>query len=204
MSIPENVVIAFVAGFFGLVPLMVQWATTRAQRRDRSTRLNNLRTELEFLERLSTVLEETATEDDSAKLQTKLRVQNAVSHLLDQYNALPKAVPFGGDVKRSITQRPLFSRILLLYQPKSALGWWLHTLFYVILLMFATLFILVSGHYSQGFAGFDLRVALWTVVELAPLWIMFSLTLLILQRLARRAELRDAVRSEDRYPPRGT
>jgi len=32
--------VAFVAGFFGLIPLMVQIVTTRTQRRDRMTRLN--------------------------------------------------------------------------------------------------------------------------------------------------------------------
>ena len=38
--------VAIVAGLFGLVPLMVQIATTRAQRRDRMSRLNQLRAEL--------------------------------------------------------------------------------------------------------------------------------------------------------------
>ena len=47
--------VALVAGLFGLVPLTVQIATTRAQRRDRMTRLNHLRAELELLEHLHTL-----------------------------------------------------------------------------------------------------------------------------------------------------
>jgi len=58
--------VAFVAGLFGLIPLMVQIASTRAQRRDRMTRLNHLRAELEFLEQLDTLQGKVNARDEAA------------------------------------------------------------------------------------------------------------------------------------------
>jgi len=62
----------FVAGLFGLIPLMVQIATSRAQRRDRIYRLNQLQAELELLERLHALQAEVSTRDEATKPQTDL------------------------------------------------------------------------------------------------------------------------------------
>ena len=78
-----EVVVALLAGLFGLAPIMLQVATARAQRKDKSTRLNNLRAELEFLERLGALHEQVVAGDDPARLQTKVKISDAASGLLD-------------------------------------------------------------------------------------------------------------------------
>ena len=85
--------VAFVAGLFGLIPLMVQIASTRAQRRDRMTRLNHLRAEQELLERLHTLQGKVSARDEAAKPQTKLVISDSLSKLLDQYNELAEIAP---------------------------------------------------------------------------------------------------------------
>jgi L-serine deaminase len=46
MRVPVELLVALVAGLFGLVPAMLQITATMLQRRDKATRLNNLRAEL--------------------------------------------------------------------------------------------------------------------------------------------------------------
>ena len=84
---------ALVVGLLGLVPVMVQWLTTKAERRDRRHRLNTLLAELEFLERASALQDKDRAEDNPEQLQRTLRVENAMRDLLDRYNELPKTVP---------------------------------------------------------------------------------------------------------------
>ena len=70
----------FVAGLFGLVPLMVQIATARAQRRDRMTRLNQLQAELEFLERLHALEGKVGAQDETAAPRTDLAMSEPCDH----------------------------------------------------------------------------------------------------------------------------
>src|SRR5215212_4409792 len=157
---------------------MVQWLTTKAQRRDRSSRLNTLLAELEFLERASALQEKDRAGDEPGQLQGTLRVENAIRDLLDRYNELPKTVPSvtapstGGAEQPSVEELSFFKRMLLLYTPDTKLGWVWHSLFYVFLL--ATLAFVVPDllrlQFSGLFGGF--------VLYFAPM--------LLFQRLARR------------------
>lgn len=70
-----------VAGMFGLIPLMVQIATTRAQRRDRMTRLNQLQAELELLERIHTLQGEVSATDEVTKPQADVVIRNSLTGL---------------------------------------------------------------------------------------------------------------------------
>src|SRR5215211_5140234 len=85
--------VTLVAGLFGLVPLIVQIATTRAQRRDRMTRLNQLRAELELLEHLHTLQGKVGTTDEAAKPQTNQVISDTLSKILEQYNNLSEIAP---------------------------------------------------------------------------------------------------------------
>src|SRR5215204_4388954 len=125
-------VASFVAGLFGLVPLMVQIASTRAQRRDRMTRLNHLRAELELLERLHTLEGKVSATDEAAKPRTSLVISDALSNLWDQYNQLSEIAPSTvvGGKEPSPRQLSFLRRVFLLYNPRTTLGWILHTLFY--------------------------------------------------------------------------
>jgi hypothetical protein len=124
---------ALVAGLFGLIPLMVQIVSTRAQRRDRMSRLNQLRAELELLERLHTLQGEVSATDEATKPQTNLVIRESLSNLVEQYNELSKMAASAGVGGRQPPPRPLptLRRAFLLYSPHTVEGWVLHTLFYV-------------------------------------------------------------------------
>lgn len=179
-----EVLVALLAGMFGLAPIMLQVATARAQRKDKTARPNHLRAELEFLERLGTLHEQVVTREDPARLQTKARIGEAANNLLDEYKALPRATgPSLEGARRSSEQTSkqfsIFRRMFLIYAPETLVGWVLHTLFYVLALILISLTLLGTVGTEQGLAGGLLTsLAVWGVIVGIPL--------LIVQRLARR------------------
>ena len=102
---------ALVAGLFGLVTLMVQIAvqiaTTRVQRRDRMSRLNQLQAELELLERLHTLQGEVSATDEAAKPQTDPVIRDSLSKVLEQYNKLSEFPPSAVRVSLRATIAPI-------------------------------------------------------------------------------------------------
>src|SRR5688572_5370595 len=130
--------VALVEGVFGLAPLMVQIVTTRAQRRDRMSRLNQLQAELELLERLHTLQGEVSATDEAANPQTDPVIRNSLSKVLEQYNNLSEIAPSRvvGGKPPSRRQLSFFRRAFLLYNPHTISGWILHTLFYMIATIF--------------------------------------------------------------------
>ena len=180
--------VALVAGLFSLIPLMVQIATTRAQHRDRMTRLTQLRTELELLERLRTLQGEISVTDESANPQTDLVIRNSLSKVLAQYNSLSEITPSGvvGGKPPPPQQLSFLRRAFLLYNPHTTSGWVLHTLFY----FFALFFIAWLPHSPSDFKP-TLLVG-WAITAI-PLGIV----LLVLRRLARRNATRNAAQLEE-------
>jgi hypothetical protein len=183
--------VAFVAGLFGLVPVMWQISVTRAQRRDRMTRLSHLRAELELLERLNTLQGLVSAGDEAAKREMNLTIKNALNKLLDQYNALSEIAPakiapstVEGGRQPAPRQLSFLRRTLLLYAPNTALGWVLHTVFYVvgsIFLVFYPLnwiFSLLNPPYNPN---------LYALIGEAVFVTLFVIVLLSVQRLARRS-----------------
>jgi hypothetical protein len=182
--------VALVAGLFGLVPLMVQIATTRAQRRDRMSRLNQLQAELELLEHLHTLQGKVGTTDEAAKPQTNQVISDTLSKILEQYNNLSEIAPSRvvGGKPPSRRQLSFFRRAFLLYNPHTFFGWTLHTLFYMI----ATIFVFyciaeLSGLFYRGTSLFYMGVYV----------VVFGIPLLILQRLARRNAAQSAAQLEE-------
>ena len=185
----------FVAGLFGLIPVMVQIISTIAQRRDRMTRLNQLRAELELLERINTLQGQVSAGDEAAKHRTSLIVSDSLSKLLDDYNKLSEIAPsaVGGGKQPSPQQLSFFRRAFLLYRPHTPSGWIWHTMFY-----------------SWGLAGgggyvASLIVALaqppYDLGELVKTYILAGIyvgfPLLIIQRLARRNATQNAAQLEE-------
>jgi hypothetical protein len=100
--------VALVAGLFGLIPLMVQIVSTRAQRRDRSYRLNQLQAELELLERLHALQGKVGAPGEAATPPTNLVISDSLRKVLDQYNKLSEIAPsaVGGRKQPSACRRP--------------------------------------------------------------------------------------------------
>lgn len=176
-NVSTQLLVALVPGLFGLVPLIVQTVTARAQRRDRMTQLNQLRAELEILERLHTIQEKVGASGEAANGQTTIDINDALSRVLDQYNKLAELAPSDvvGSKQRSTQQLSFLRRVFLLYDPPTNLGWMLHTLFYMLA------FILVSYSLTAAIF-FD-----WGDILEAALLIGIpgSIALLVTQRLAR-------------------
>jgi len=193
MRIPVELAVPFVAGLFGLIPLMVQIATARAQRKDKTARLNNLRSELEFLERLNTLHVQIGASNEDAQRQVSSVISSAVSKLLDQYNTLPEPARPGAAGEQSFQEKLSFvRRMFLLYTPHTVAGWTLHTVFYAGSLFFVTMCIAsVADRYDPA-SGADMLaplLAVWVVI--------LGIPLVILQRLARRQDRRDTARLEE-------
>ena len=191
MRIPAELTVVFVAGLFGLIPLIVQIATTRAQRKDRVTRINTLRAELEFLVQLNALQEKVGATDETAKSQTNRVISDSLGKLLDQYNKLshiPSAAAAGGE-QSSPRQLSFFRRAFLLYEPQTNSGWVLHTLFYVFAFYVVSLSLI-------AILFFDLV----NILEAGLFVIPLGVALLILQRFARR----NADRKSQRHSLRGT
>jgi hypothetical protein len=191
---------ALVAGLFGLVPLMVQIVSTRAQRRDRMSRLNQLRAELELLERIHTLQGEVSATDEATKPQTDLVISDSLRKLFEQYNELSEITPsavVGG--KQPAPRRLSFlRRAFLLYYPHTTSGWILHTLFYMIAIIYVMWFLLavISAILLEDPSGRvnDLVDALLGFAFLA---VLFGIPLLIIQRLATRNAARSAAQLEE-------
>jgi len=185
-------VASFVAGLFGLVPLMVQIASTRAQRRDRMTRLNHLRAELELLERLHTLQGKIPAEDKAAEPRTNLAISDALSNLWDQYNKLSEIAPSTvvGGKEPSAQQLSFLRRTFLLYTPHTTSGWILHTLFYMFAIFFVfVVFITVALAVEVGMGGFLTSMIIYVI----PVGFLLFIT----QRRARRNAAQIAAQSED-------
>lgn len=116
--------VAIVAGLFGLIPLMVQIATARAHRKDNTARLNRLRAELEFLERLNTLYAQLGASNEGAQREVNSVISSAVSNLLDQYRTLPEpAYPATASGKQSPQEELSFvRRMFLVYRPDTVAG----------------------------------------------------------------------------------
>ena len=177
-----EVAVALVAGLFGLVPVTVQIATARAQRKDKTVRLNHLRAELEFLERLHTLHAQLGAANEDAQGQIKSMVSSSVIKLLNQYSTLPETArpAVAGGKPPSRQELSLLRRMFLLYSPNTVSGWILHTLFYVVGLILVTaclsfLFLTAIGDYASG----DIAILVISLV-------IYGLPLLLIHRLARR------------------
>jgi hypothetical protein len=186
MRIPAEVIVVLVSGSFGLIPVMVQIASTRAQRRDRMTRLNHLRAERELLERPNTLRGQVSAGDEAAKPRTNLIIRNALSNLLDQYNKLSEIAPSAvvGAKRPSPRQLSFLRRAFLLYRPHTISGWILHTLFYIFAIIIASTFLTIVA------APLTFNIDPHHRLEYLPGWAFYAIpggiVLLIIQRRAQR------------------
>jgi hypothetical protein len=188
--------VAFVAGLFGLIPFVSQIISTRAQRRDRMTRLNHLRAELELLERLDALQGRVSSGDEAAVGELNLTINKALSKLMGQYDILSEITPSAAVTRKkpSAPQLSFFKRALLLYSPHTISGWMLHTLFYILIIIFVNFYFLavIGQLLTQGLSG-----VVDTSITMLFLGLPVGIVLLILQRLARRNALRHAGQLEE-------
>ena len=176
----ENVVVALMAGLFGLLPVLMQWMSDRSKSKGRDRQIARLHSELEFLEQWATL---SGSADSSGESNASPGIQLQLDRLLAQYDDL-KHKELHPEEKS--TEVSLARRIVLAYSPSGGLAWVVHTLFYV--LFFFSLAMLVSEIpwplNKENIQKSEFGVALGAVM------MFFALPLLILQRIAERLRRR--------------
>jgi hypothetical protein len=176
-----------VAGLFGLIPLLVQIVTSRAQRRDRMTRLKHLLAELELLERLHTLQGKVAATDEAAKARTDLVISDELSNLVNRYVQLSEITPSSTSGELSILRRAL-----LMYKAETTSGQILHTLFHMLASLVIIVPYLLLPSIVSGAFGVD-DILLLTFLFFIP----SGIVLLIIHRLARRHDASHPARLEE-------
>jgi len=175
-----------VAGLFGLIPFLVQIVTSRAQRRDRMTRLKHLLAEVELLERLHALQGKVAATDETAKARTDLVISDELSKLVNRYVQLSEITPSATSGELSILRRAL-----LMYKADTTSGQILHTLFHVLASLVIIVPYLLLPSIISGAFGVD-DILLLTFLFLIP----SGIVLLIIHRVARRHDARPPARLE--------
>jgi hypothetical protein len=136
----EGVVIAIITGLAGLIPLIVQALSNRAQRKSHGHRLASLAAELEFLEKWTSLLKEYQPDRLIQQADpTGTAVVSDLENILGQFQSL-RAVK-ETHKEKPIPEVPLLRRVLLLFLPVSVKGWIYHSIFYVLLLFCGSLII---------------------------------------------------------------
>ena len=119
----EKILIAMVAGLFGVLPAIFQWYSGRNKAKTYEHTILKLSNELEFLDKVKKF--------DSNDPLLVSDVEDEVKSIYQQYKSLQenKAVEKIKDTKIFILRRAF-----LLFKPFSFKGWFIHTTFYVIMI----------------------------------------------------------------------
>lgn len=151
----EKILVAVVAGLFGLIPAVLQWIAERAKRRGKSHVLSELKDELDFLEKWGKAIRDlgvspTATENAAGSSMPSLlasEIEKDMRRVLQRYRqigAFKQVVD-----NREILELPWFRKMLLLFKPRSTLGSIYHTAFYFLIFFFIA--ILISDYSAPTF-----------------------------------------------------
>lgn len=157
------------------------------------SRLELLRAEIEFLERMHALGGKVGAQDEAeaANSRTGLAIGDSFDALWDRYNKLPELAPPAGTAdKGTLSQRrSLLKRAFLLYTPQTAMGWVFHTLFYMFVILFA---FVLSGAVALAAGGYWVGAA----QVMGFYGIPFGIALFIFQRRARQDATRSAPQPE--------
>lgn len=174
----EQLLIATIAGLFGLVPALIQWLVRRSQARSRDARVQRLKAELELLEKCLLLSRETS--DAGLKVLSEQSLQEGIERVVAEYREWghPRAPAEPEKPGRILWLRRWF----LLYRPRSLAGWIIHSLYY-----FLWLFVLTMVAFSVGAEDLHLpTLVLGLLMIFGPM--ILALQLLGLRR--RKADLK--------------
>jgi hypothetical protein len=163
----EKIIITIIAGFFGLIPILIQWGSNRSKVKSKEHHLTKITSQLSILERMA---EFSQKYGDSENKSFSGNLQQELNRLYFQYISLQSVEDEKQEPSRELS---VFRRALLLYKPSSFGAWVSHTLFY----MFAWISLaLLYSDISEGVE--DLGIAIFLNV------VIFGIPLLIFQRTA--------------------
>ncbi|MEH6444498.1 MAG: hypothetical protein V7784_11425 [Oceanospirillaceae bacterium] len=143
----EKVVIAAVAGLFGLMPLALQWLSARRKTKSYEHKLSALSCELDFLVKLMNLSSQELENDSSqASSEMTLSIRLEAQRIFADYRSLQQTETKAKSVHTVV---PLFRRCFLLFQPTSTKVWLIHSSFYV--LMIFAISMVISEYQSPTF-----------------------------------------------------
>lgn len=134
---PEAVLAAIVTGLIGLVPLVVQAVSGRANRKSHGHRLAHLSAEVEFLEKWTRLRQAQPPVDGAQRVESPGAAMAQLDRIFDQYQELGSSKDEQAKVR--IQHVGFLRRNLLLFLPLSSKGWFYHSVYYVTVLFILTL-----------------------------------------------------------------
>jgi hypothetical protein len=177
-AILEKVIVAVVAGLFGLMPVILQWIAKRGESRSRHNQITKLTEELNFIEKWVKLSQETSTEQVSSPPHS---VQNDLFSILNEYREIRTRKEVNA-ASQPLSEVGLFRRWFLLFSANSTKGWIVHTIYYfLVIFMFAVVIGDLESPTYDPETGESQFVYL-----LIGLAVIFSGPLIVLQRMAIR------------------
>ena len=132
----QQIIVAVAVALCGILPALLQSLANRASRKTTSHRLEQLSTDLDFIERWSKLSREQQSGAEPAQAP---QLQGDLDRVLEQYRAL-KARAAHEDI-REFPEISILRRMFLLFTPASPVAWVYHTVFYVLVLFSTVLLV---------------------------------------------------------------
>ncbi|WNO08128.1 hypothetical protein [Teredinibacter sp. KSP-S5-2] len=136
----EKILMALIAGLFGLLPIIIQMLNERSRRRSATFRLDRLIKEIEFLEAYGRVTESYGEAQNPGLMSADLL------SVREEY----KQIRF--DLEKSTAKSSIswWQRLFLLFRPLSTKGWVVHTAFYFLVIFCAAMMVGDLLHPTQN------------------------------------------------------
>lgn len=146
----EKLLTVIIGGLFGLVPVMLQWFSTKSEDRHQIAQIKRLKDEIEVVEKLASLVKLSPPERPAAPYPEIYQdLQQSIADLTKHYRNITQKARTGTEttVVNSLTEFHPLRRWFLMYKPLSNLGWLFQTIFYV--LVFIGLAFFVSEFLEQ-------------------------------------------------------
>ena len=176
----QQIIVAVAVALCGVLPAVLQSLANRASRKTTSHRLQQLSTDLDFIERWSKLSREQQSGAEPAQAP---QLQGDLDRVLRQYRALKVR-----DAHEEIREFPEISflrRMFLLFTPASPVAWIYHTVFYV-LVLFSTV-LLVEDWQNPTFDDAGQNEFIYMLIGVL---VLFGLPALLLVRKANQERKR--------------
>jgi hypothetical protein len=134
----ENLLLAVVAGLFGLLPVFFQWLSDQAKDKSRNSHLSHLSAELDFLERWVKLSRGRSSDEQTAQHGAGSQsLESELTHILLEYRSLRERERIGHVPPYEVSP---VRRALLLFRPRPGKAW-IHTTFYFLIIFIVVMIV---------------------------------------------------------------
>lgn len=180
----ERLLVAVVAGLFGMVPVLVKWLVDRGAARGRHNRIQRLSTELDFLERWIKLSGEGQNQGDLQVAPPSQAVQADLTSILEEYRFLKEQ-----ELTEHVSPAKVsFARqAMLMFRPFTGRAWLIHTVFYFLIIFAVAMIVadLQAPTYDPDTGENEFKYLLIGIL------VILGPPLVLLQRAAVRLRMRE-------------